>query len=65
MSETLDIIEDHPPKKKHLISIDEDDINCLKGEMNDIKVFIEEIVEHLRDVDHKLVDILDELKQLS
>jgi hypothetical protein len=68
LSETLNIVEDRPPKRRRLrvISIDEDDMNWLKGEISDIKVSIGEIVEHLKeDMDYKLEDILDEIKQLS
>lgn len=40
-------------------------MNWLKGEISDIKVSIGEIVEHLKeDMDYKLEDILDEIKQL-
>jgi hypothetical protein len=68
-SETLDVADDRPLKRKCLTFIDDDDMDWLKGEITAIKECIREIMhvitDHLgRDVDVKL-DSDDELQDSS
>jgi hypothetical protein len=58
-SNSLDVADDRPLKRKRLMAINDDDMDWFKGEVSDIKVCIREIAEHLRgDVDVKLDELL-------